>query len=160
MYWYNILSATASAPFGFCPCCGTDFNSELTQEYNIKFCPFCGENLTVSVKNSCKVASLTNNILNNYFIHKDILVNCKIPDEYTNKYNNIDNYTISYIIGTLLLKHYKNNVNIFKYFTVNNYFIHRIKKNVFVIELFDNDSYYFISTIILKSDTYCIEKEV
>lgn len=29
--------------FGICPCCHTEFNSELVQEYNVKFCLNCGQ---------------------------------------------------------------------------------------------------------------------
>lgn len=29
-------------PFGSCNACGYEFNSELINEYNIKFCPNCG----------------------------------------------------------------------------------------------------------------------
>lgn len=32
-------------PFGECPNCHEDFNSELQLEYEIKYCPFCGQKL-------------------------------------------------------------------------------------------------------------------
>lgn len=32
-------------PFGRCDSCGKEFNSELTEEYNIKYCPYCGQKL-------------------------------------------------------------------------------------------------------------------
>ena len=31
--------------FGDCPECGKEFNSELTEEYDIKNCPWCGQRL-------------------------------------------------------------------------------------------------------------------
>ena len=31
--------------FGRCPGCGGEFNSELLNEYNIMFCPWCGQAL-------------------------------------------------------------------------------------------------------------------
>ena len=31
--------------FGLCPICKTEFNSELRYEYEIKFCPYCGQAL-------------------------------------------------------------------------------------------------------------------
>ena len=32
-------------PFGKCSVCDAEFNSELINEYDIKFCPWCGEPL-------------------------------------------------------------------------------------------------------------------
>lgn len=34
--------------FGQCPVCGYVFNSELVNEYDIKYCPFCGQALDFS----------------------------------------------------------------------------------------------------------------
>lgn len=31
--------------FGRCPVCDCEFNSELLNEYNIKYCPWCGQKL-------------------------------------------------------------------------------------------------------------------
>lgn len=31
--------------FGICPRCHTEFNSELVNEYDIKYCPYCGQKL-------------------------------------------------------------------------------------------------------------------
>ena len=32
-------------PFGRCPSCDGEFNSELLNEYNIEYCPWCGQSL-------------------------------------------------------------------------------------------------------------------
>lgn len=39
---------TEDAAFGSCPACGYVFNSELVNEYDIKYCPFCGQALDFS----------------------------------------------------------------------------------------------------------------
>ena len=31
--------------FRKCPCCYAEFNSELVNEYNIEYCPYCGQKL-------------------------------------------------------------------------------------------------------------------
>jgi len=31
--------------FGKCPACGAEMNSELISEYNIKYCPYCGQRI-------------------------------------------------------------------------------------------------------------------
>jgi len=32
-------------PFGMCKHCGYEFDSELINEYNIEYCPFCGKKI-------------------------------------------------------------------------------------------------------------------
>ena len=39
---------TDDEAFGSCPACGYTFNSELVNEYDIKYCPFCGQALDFS----------------------------------------------------------------------------------------------------------------
>ena len=39
---------TDDEAFGSCPACGYVFNSELVNEYDIKYCPFCGQALDFS----------------------------------------------------------------------------------------------------------------
>ena len=34
--------------FGKCPDCGYEFNSELLEEYNLKFCPNCGKKISTT----------------------------------------------------------------------------------------------------------------
>lgn len=31
------------AAFGICPCCHNEFNSELTEEYDLRYCLYCGQ---------------------------------------------------------------------------------------------------------------------
>lgn len=38
--------------FGKCPCCWMKFNSELLNEYNIKYCPNCGQAIDWSDENA------------------------------------------------------------------------------------------------------------
>lgn len=160
-YWYDVLAVEESAPFGFCPCCGKAFDGELIDFYEIKFCPFCGIDLSVNIVNTCKIGSMVNYILGNYFVFNNYVVNDKIPATDKAKYiNSIDKYTIPYIIGVLLVKFYNDNKKVLQYFVLNNYFIRRIKENTFSIGFFDNTNYYYICTIILKEDNYLIKKEV
>lgn len=39
------MKTTKDAPFGKCEACSKEFNSELVNEYNIKFCPYCGQKI-------------------------------------------------------------------------------------------------------------------
>lgn len=34
-------------PFGYCSCHDAEFSSELINEYNFNFCPFCGSKLQI-----------------------------------------------------------------------------------------------------------------
>lgn len=43
---------TEDEAFGQCPVCGYTFNSELVNEYDIKYCPFCGQALDFSERSN------------------------------------------------------------------------------------------------------------
>ena len=43
---------TEDEAFGQCPVCGYAFNSELVNEYDIKYCPFCGQTLDFSERSN------------------------------------------------------------------------------------------------------------
>ena len=44
------------AAFGTCPNCHSEFNSELLNEYDMKYCLHCGQALDTKVKNVSKTA--------------------------------------------------------------------------------------------------------
>lgn len=159
-YWYDVLAVDESCSFGFCPCCGKPFDGELTNFYEIKFCPYCGTDLSISVADSCQVGSMVNYVLNSYFLTTPFIVNDKIPANNKQKYSSIDRYIAPYVIGVLLSKFYNDNKDILQYFIVNNYFVRIVKDNIFTVEFFDDTNYYYICDIILKENSYCIEKEV
>lgn len=37
------MNVKTNKAFGECPQCGADFNSELQSEYEIEYCPYCGQ---------------------------------------------------------------------------------------------------------------------
>lgn len=46
-------------PFGECPRCLADFNSELQSEYEIEYCPYCGQRLDWAESIENKIQSET-----------------------------------------------------------------------------------------------------
>lgn len=41
---------TEDTAFGLCPCCHTELNSEMENEYGIKYCPYCGQAIDLREK--------------------------------------------------------------------------------------------------------------
>ncbi len=55
--------------FGKCPDCGYEFNSELLEEYNLKFCPDCGKKISMTApgqEREKKEASWKNHLMDRF----------------------------------------------------------------------------------------------